>query len=166
MNSCQCCFLGFMVCVVPLKYIQCGHYLMHFLLLSPFSTEAARRRFLFFGGGRQTQSGQDPLGSEFVLQLFSPWLDALVSIETSATAIIHIASKYWISIFKQYYGGVIACLYDSGWSSCSISLTIFMKQGRIHGYPSRVRVGRGHIWGHLVIWAGAVRPKSAKTHKK
>ena len=22
------------------------------------------------------------------------------------------------------------------------------KQGRIHGYRSRVRVGRGHIWGH------------------
>ena len=36
------------------------------------------------------------------------------------------------------------------------------KQGRIHGYPSRVRVGRGHIWGYLIIWAGAVRPKTAK----
>ena len=33
------------------------------------------------------------------------------------------------------------------------------KQGRIHGYRSRVRVGRGHIWGHQTIWAGAVRSK-------
>ena len=40
------------------------------------------------------------------------------------------------------------------------------KQGRIHGYPSRVRVGRGCIWGHSIIWAGAVRPKTAKTQKK
>ena len=40
------------------------------------------------------------------------------------------------------------------------------KQGRIHGYPSRVRVGRGHIRGHLIIWAEAVRQKIAKTHKK
>ena len=30
------------------------------------------------------------------------------------------------------------------------------KQGRIHGYPSRVRVGRGHICGQWSIWAGAV----------
>ena len=30
------------------------------------------------------------------------------------------------------------------------------KQGRIHGYPSRVRVGRGHFWGQWSIWAGAV----------
>ena len=28
------------------------------------------------------------------------------------------------------------------------------KQGRIHGYRSRVQVGRGHIWGHSIIWAG------------
>ena len=40
------------------------------------------------------------------------------------------------------------------------------KQGRIHGYPSRVQVGRGHIWGYFIIWAGAVRPKNAKTQKK
>ena len=36
---------------------------------------------------------------------------------------------------------------------------IFPKQGRIHGYPSRVRVGRGHNWVHQTIWAGAVRSK-------
>ena len=40
------------------------------------------------------------------------------------------------------------------------------KQGRIHGYPSRVRVGRGHIWGHLITWAGAVRPRTAKNKKR
>ena len=28
------------------------------------------------------------------------------------------------------------------------------KQGRIHGYPSRMRVGRGCIWGYLINWAG------------
>ena len=39
------------------------------------------------------------------------------------------------------------------------------EQGRIHGYPSRVRVGRGCIWGHLITWAGAVRPKTTKTQK-
>ena len=39
------------------------------------------------------------------------------------------------------------------------------EQGRIHGYRSRVRVGRGHIWGHQTIWAGAVRSKN-KIHKK
>ena len=33
------------------------------------------------------------------------------------------------------------------------------KQGRIHGYPSRVRVGRGHNLGQWNIWAGAIRPK-------
>ena len=40
------------------------------------------------------------------------------------------------------------------------------KQGWIHGYPSRVRVSKGCIWGHLIIWVGAVRPNSAKTLKK
>ena len=28
-----------------------------------------------------------------------------------------------------------------------------------------MRVGRGHFLGHLIIWAGAVRPKTAKTQK-
>ena len=37
-----------------------------------------------------------------------------------------------------------------------------LEKGRIHGYSSRVRVGRGRIWGHLIIWAGALRPESAK----
>ena len=40
------------------------------------------------------------------------------------------------------------------------------KQGRIYGYPSRVRAGRGRILGHSIIWARAVRPKTAKTQKK
>ena len=42
---------------------------------------------------------------------------------------------------------------------------LIIKQGWIHGYPSRVRVGRGHIRGHQIIWAGAVRSKNKK-HKK
>ena len=42
----------------------------------------------------------------------------------------------------------------------------YLKQGRIHGYPSRVRVGRGHIRDHSIIWAGAVRPKNKKKTKK
>ena len=41
-----------------------------------------------------------------------------------------------------------------------------VKQGWIHGYPSRVRVSRGRIWGHLITWAGAVWPKTAKTKKR
>ena len=46
-----------------------------------------------------------------------------------------------------------------------IEVLLFRKQGRIHGYPSCVRVGSGHIGGHLIIWAGAVRPKTAKAQK-
>ena len=38
----------------------------------------------------------------------------------------------------------------------------FLEQGRIHSYPCRVRVGRGCIWSNLIIWTGAVRPKTAK----
>ena len=41
------------------------------------------------------------------------------------------------------------------------------QQGRIHGYPSLVWVGRGtDIEGHLGIWAGAVGSKRSKTPKK
>ena len=41
------------------------------------------------------------------------------------------------------------------------------KQGRIHGYPSRVPVGRCSAGeGHWSIWAGAMGPKSSKTLKK
>ena len=41
------------------------------------------------------------------------------------------------------------------------------KQGRIHGYPSRVRVGRGSNGeGHWSIWAEAVSSKRSKTQKK
>ena len=39
------------------------------------------------------------------------------------------------------------------------------EQGRIHGYPSRVRVGRGCIC-HFIIRAGAVRQQTAKKRKK
>ena len=54
----------------------------------------------------------------------------------------------------------------SGWTA-ALTLKSKMKheQGRIHGYRSRVRVGRGHIWGHQTIWAGAVRSEN-KIHKK
>ena len=43
-----------------------------------------------------------------------------------------------------------------------------IQQGRIHGYSSRVRVGRGSDGGesHWGIWAGAVSPKRLKTPKK
>ena len=40
------------------------------------------------------------------------------------------------------------------------------EQGRIHGYPSRVRVGRGCIRGHSNIWAGVVWPMTVKTKTK
>ena len=36
------------------------------------------------------------------------------------------------------------------------------EQGQIHGYPSCMRVGRGCILGHLIIWAELVRPKTAR----
>ena len=41
------------------------------------------------------------------------------------------------------------------------------KQGRIHGYPSRVRVGWGSDGeGRKSIWVGAVGSESSKTPKK
>ena len=41
------------------------------------------------------------------------------------------------------------------------------KQGRIHGYPIRVRVSRSSAGeGHQSIWAGAVGSKSSKMPKK
>ena len=53
------------------------------------------------------------------------------------------------------------------WEMCAPSYgTMCFKQGRIHGYPSRVRVGRGPNRGHFIIWAGAVRPETSKTQKK
>ena len=37
---------------------------------------------------------------------------------------------------------------------------LYLKQGRIHGYPSRVRVGRGSDEiDQLGSWAGALTPK-------
>ena len=44
--------------------------------------------------------------------------------------------------------------------------SFFKKQGRIHGYRSRVRVGRGHIWGHFKEQWVAARPETSKTQKK
>ena len=42
-----------------------------------------------------------------------------------------------------------------------------IKQGRIHGYPSRVRVGRGSDEiDQLDGWAGAVTPKPPLNAKK
>ena len=41
----------------------------------------------------------------------------------------------------------------------------YRKQGRIHSYLSQLQVGKGRILGHLIIWAGALRPKTAKTKK-
>ena len=46
-----------------------------------------------------------------------------------------------------------------------VQLYIAWKQGQIHDYPSRVRVGRGHILGPLTIWVGAVRSKN-KDHRE
>ena len=40
------------------------------------------------------------------------------------------------------------------------------EQGRIHGYPSRMRVGRGHNWGKWNIWEGAIRLNVPLTPKK
>ena len=49
----------------------------------------------------------------------------------------------------------------------SISQNNRTKQGRIHGYPSHVRVGRGTDGeGHWGIWTGAVGSKCSKTPKK
>ena len=55
-----------------------------------------------------------------------------------------------------------------GWSNLLIEMHgyIMHQQGRIHGYPSRVRVDRDCNLGQCIIWAGAVRPEAAKTKKK
>ena len=43
---------------------------------------------------------------------------------------------------------------------------LLIQLGRIHGYPSRVRVGRGSDGeGHWSIWAGAMSSKRSKTPK-
>ena len=39
-------------------------------------------------------------------------------------------------------------------------------QGQIHGYPSHMWVGRGHIWGQWSLWAGVARPKKNIHAKK
>ena len=52
------------------------------------------------------------------------------------------------------------------WEQHRVHQKFETKQGRRNGYPSRVRVGRGCIWGHIIIWAEAVRQKTAKNKKK
>ena len=53
------------------------------------------------------------------------------------------------------------------YKKCSCLLLFHItKQGRIHGYPGRVQVGRDRIWVHFIIWAGTVKLKTAKTQKK
>ena len=45
-------------------------------------------------------------------------------------------------------------------------LMFFIEQGRIYGFPSRVRVGKGSDGkGHRGSWAGAVSSKSSKMRK-
>ena len=51
-------------------------------------------------------------------------------------------------------------------SICWKLLRTLTRSRRKHSYPSRVQVGRSRIWGHLIIWAGAVRPKTANPQKK
>ena len=53
----------------------------------------------------------------------------------------------------------IALLYLTAETYCK-------KQGRIHGYPSPMRVGRGHNWGQWSICAGAVRPKTTLRRRR
>ena len=49
----------------------------------------------------------------------------------------------------------------------SMNDDLSLKQGRIHGYPSRVRVGRGSAGdGHQSIWAGAEGSKKLVNAKK
>ena len=50
-------------------------------------------------------------------------------------------------------------------SACQSGHSFTLKRGRKQGYPSRVGAGKGHILGHSIIWAGAVRPKTAKKQK-
>ena len=52
------------------------------------------------------------------------------------------------------------------WRRSSLWGESVYKQDRIHGYPSRARVGRGHNWGQWNIWAGALRPKTPLRPKK
>ena len=56
-------------------------------------------------------------------------------------------------------------LTKRGVESRSTRLKTKNKQGRIHGYPSCVRVGRGCFWGHPIIWAGAVGQGPQKKSK-
>ena len=49
----------------------------------------------------------------------------------------------------------------------SLLILLEWKHGRIHGYPSHVRVGRSSAGeGHQGTWAGAVCSKGPKTPKK
>ena len=71
--------------------------------------------------------------------------------------------RYLKSILQSRLSLLPSYCIKSGATSLSQHRCCWGKQGRIHGCPSRVRVGRG--WGHLMIWAGALRPKTAKTQK-
>ena len=73
----------------------------------------------------------------------------------------------WILISQFFLGQTLHdALHERLVKLLNNKVTMLQKQGRIHGYPSRVRVGRGCIWDHLIIWVGAVRPKTAKKQKK
>ena len=56
--------------------------------------------------------------------------------------------------------------YFHRFSQFNLNFRGIANQRRIHGKPSRMRVGRGCICGDLIIWAGGVRPKTAKTPPK
>ena len=86
--------------------------------------------------------------------------DLMIFAPQSISDVIHIALRFW-----QY------TLIDESLSNCASQpllhfLENLTKQGRKHGYPSREQVGRGRNWGQQIIWAGAVRPKTAKPPKK
>ena len=93
-------------------------------------------------------------------------VDQINSTCISISSIFELIWKdYLIKRYRQW--GLIA-LYNM---QMRLNLTLWklkcklMEQGRIHGYQSRVRVGRGHIRGHQTIWAGALRSKKLN-HKK
>ena len=96
--------------------------------------------------GRCLARGFDPLMKASILSL---------TLETSSRSDIFNA---WRNTAEENKVGCTA--NEKSWGQKK------KKQGRIHGYPSRVQVGRGHNWGHQIIWAGAVKPKIPKTQKK
>ena len=67
-----------------------------------------------------------------------------------------------IDAVRNIWMWMCPCELNSVNPRISVTANIYEKQGRIHGYLSRVRVGRGYIWGHQSIWAGVIGPKTAK----